>query len=82
MQLLRRKTRTFSLDEEVLDSVETTKGQQSASERVNSLLKFALRLERKAALNAEAMAFYSDPEEQEEREAFRNASISSVTRDE
>jgi hypothetical protein len=41
-----RKTRTFSLDPDILSEVERTKGQASASERVNHLLKYALELER------------------------------------
>jgi hypothetical protein len=54
-----RKTRSFSLDQDVLTEVERTKGQASASERVNHLLKYALEMERKASLYQEAAYFFS-----------------------
>lgn len=52
-----RESRSFSVDPEVLDQIERTKGQASASERVNQLLKYALKMERKASLSQEAAHF-------------------------
>lgn len=52
-----RKTRSFSLDPKLLSEVERTRGDISASERVNQLLSYALEMERKAALYAEAADF-------------------------
>jgi hypothetical protein len=69
-----RKTRSFSLDPDVLSEVERTKGQVSASERVNRLLKLALEVERKTDLYQEAAEFFRGAaDDREERQAFRNA---------
>ncbi len=77
-----RKTRSFSLDPEVLDQVERTKGQASASERVNHLLKYALEMERKASLYQEAAQFFSmAPDDREERGAFQKANLRSWSRE-
>ena len=77
-----RKTRSFSLDPEVLDQVERTKGQASASERVNHLLKYALDMERKANLHQEAAQFFSTaPDDRAERRAFHKANLRSWSRE-
>jgi hypothetical protein len=77
-----RKTRSFSLDPEVLDQVERTKGQASASERVNHLLKYALEMEQKANLYQEAAQFFSTaPDDHEERRAFQKASLQTWSRE-
>ncbi|HUI84615.1 MAG TPA: hypothetical protein VL240_10345 [Candidatus Binatia bacterium] len=76
-----RKTRSFSLDPEVVAEIERTKGRASASERVNRLLKFALEMERKASLYQEAADFFSSaPGAREERRAFQRASARIWTR--
>ena len=76
-----RKTRSFSLDQEVLSEVERTKGEVSASERVNQLLKYALETERKAGLYQEAASFFSSaPDERPERRAFQKAAVKSWSR--
>ncbi|MGA3316655.1 MAG: hypothetical protein ABSC64_09485 [Candidatus Korobacteraceae bacterium] len=76
-----RKTRSFSLDQNVLSEVERTKGSNSASERVNQLLKYALETERKASLYQEAAQFFSSaPEDRQERRAFQKASLRSWSR--
>jgi hypothetical protein len=63
-------------------TVQRTKGAQSESQRVNSLLRFALNLERKAALEREAASFFAgasgDPRE---RRAFKRAGIAAWSRD-
>ena len=77
-----RKTRSFSLDPDVLTEVERTKGQASASERVNYLLKYALEMERKASLYQEAADFFSSaPDDREERRAFQKANLRTWARE-
>jgi hypothetical protein len=77
-----RKTRSFSLDPDVLREVDRTKGHVSASERVNSLLKYALEVERKAALEQEAAEFFENaPDDRQERRAFQKANLGSWTRE-
>jgi len=78
-----RIQKTFTVEESVLAVVERTKGDRSASERVNELLKLALELERQNELEREAALFYSatgQKDRQEER-AFQKASLRSLTRD-
>ncbi len=76
-----RKTRSFSLDQNVLSEVERTKGNNSASERVNQLLKYALETERKAGLYQEAAQFFSSAgEDRQERRAFQKAGLKSWSR--
>ena len=77
-----RKTRSFSLDPDVLMEVERTKGQASASERVNHLLKYALEMERKASLYQEAADFFSSSsDDREERRAFQKANLRTWARE-
>ena len=81
MRSVVRKTRSFSLDQEVLSEVERTKGDVSASERVNQLLKCALETERKASLYQEAAQFFSStPDDRPERRAFQKAGLKSWSR--
>jgi hypothetical protein len=78
-----RIQKTFTLEESVLAVVERTKGDRSASERVNALLKRALELERRDELEREAALFYAgagQKDRQEER-AFQKASLRSLKRD-
>ena len=82
MSTASKATQTFSLDKEVLAEVKRTKGNGSASERANQLLKFALELEKKAALHEEAAGFFqAGPGERDERRAYRAASVRSGSRD-
>ena len=77
-----RKTRSFSLDEDVLDEVNRTKGRTSASERVNSLLKYALDMERKASLEEETAHFFrQSSHDREERRAFQKANLKAWIRE-
>ena len=77
-----RKTRSFSLDPKLLSEVERTRGDISASERVNQLLSYALEMERKAALYAEAADFFAGAaDDREERGDFREASLRSWERE-
>lgn len=77
-----RKTRSFSLDPELLSEIERTKGHDSASQRVNTLLKYALEMERKATLRQEAAQFFADTQDvRQERRAFQKAGIKSWNRE-
>jgi len=77
-----RKTRSFSLDPDVVSEVERTKGQVSASERVNRLLKSALEMERKKNLYEEAAEFFRGAAgDREEPRAFRKASLKVLSRE-
>ncbi len=77
-----RKTRSFSLDPDILTAVERTKGRSSASERVNGLLRYALELERKASLSREAAEFFCTPlDDREERQAFQSAGLKTWARE-
>jgi hypothetical protein len=70
------------LDREVLAEIRRTQGALSQSERVNRLLRMALDLERRAALEREAASFYrSAPGDRTERGAFESATIESLARD-
>jgi len=79
---LTRTTRSFSLDPDVISEVERTRGQVSASERVNQLLKYALETERKASLSEEAAQFFrAVPRDRKERRAFQTASLKTWARE-
>ena len=82
MRAAARITRSFSVDHEILAEVKRTQGPLSQSERVNRLLRLALDLERRAALERETAGFYgSAPANRAERRAFESATIESLARD-
>jgi hypothetical protein len=82
MQIAKKATKTFSLDREVLADIRRTKGSSSESERVNSLLRVAMDLERREALDREAAAFFgTESTDREERRAFESASAASWKRE-
>ncbi len=77
-----RKTKSFSLDPELVSQVERTKGRGSASERVNSLLRYALEMEQKAALRDEAANFFAGhKEDRKASRAFQAAGIKTWSRE-
>ena len=77
-----KTTKTFSLDKSVLAEVKRTRGSRSESERVNSLLKSALDLEKRVALYQEASSFFSRlHDDRDERRAYESAGLSSWIRD-
>ena len=76
-----RKTQSFSLDSVIVAEIQRTKGQSSASERVNQLLGYALEMERKASLSQEAAEFFADAsDDRQQRRAFQKASLKSWAR--
>ncbi len=82
MRTATKSNKTFSLDKEILVEVKRTKGAGSESERVNSLLRSALDIERKAALREEAAVFFGGaPDDRKERRSYEAAIIRSWARD-
>ena len=82
MRAANKANKTSSLDKEVLVAVRRTKGTGSESERVNKLLKLALDMERRAALQEEAAAFFNGArDDRRERRAYQAATIRSWARD-
>ena len=78
-----RIAKSFTIERELDDYVNDTKGQNSASERVNDLLRRAMLQERYDQLEAEAAAFFSSAGEHERREtrAFQAAAVRTLARD-
>ena len=83
MRAVTKATKTFSLDREVLAHVKRTKGTASESERVNQLLRFALDLEKKAALEQESADFFrsAPAKDRKERRAFQKATLAALARE-
>ncbi len=79
-----RMAKSFTIDPEISNFVDTTKGEKSASERVNELLRRAMLEEQYERLEVEAAAFFANVSkaEREETRAFRKASIRAITRNE
>jgi len=75
--------KTLSLDASTVDYVDATKGEESASERVNELLQCAIMMERYAKLDQEAEQFFRNVSQEErlEAEAFESASIEAMIKD-
>ncbi len=73
--------KTVSLDTEVLEEIEKTRGRNSTSQRINELLKAGLAAERERQLHREAAEFFSTEGDRTERHAFQAASIRSISRD-
>lgn len=76
-----RQARSFTISDEILSEIASTKGTESTSERVNELLKRALELERRERLEQEAAEFFAtDGKDAQERAAYQQASKESLTR--
>ena len=80
MRTVIKATGTFPLDRDILPDVKRTKGAVSESERVNRLLRSALDLEKKAALEQGASSLAA-PTERKERRAFQKATVRALARD-
>jgi hypothetical protein len=78
-----RIAKSFTLDAEVSDYVDGTKGDRSASDRVNELLRLAIRAEQYERLDAEAASFFGKSTESERKEtfAFQDAALKTFQRD-
>jgi hypothetical protein len=85
MGALTKATKTFSLDQSILADVKRTKGDASESERVNQLLRVALNLEKRAALDQKAADFFARANrprtaERKDRRAFQKAALATLAR--
>ncbi|MGH9470772.1 MAG: hypothetical protein ACRD1N_10595 [Terriglobia bacterium] len=78
-----RTARSFTIAPEVDEYISSTKGDRSASERVNEMLRRAMQQERYEKLELEARAFFSTVGDVERKEAraFQDAAIRAITRD-
>jgi hypothetical protein len=77
-----RLPKTFTIEPEINDYVTDTKGDRSASKRVNELLKRAIRDEQYEWLEAEAAAFFAVARDQRTgTQAFQKAALRTFQRD-
>lgn len=78
-----RTAKSFTIEEEVSEYVDSTKGERSASERVNELLRRAILQEQEERLAREAASFFSDARNagRKEARAFQKTSRKSLARD-
>ena len=77
-----RLAKSFMVDAEITEYVDTTKGDRSASERVNELLKRAILAEQNDRLEAEAAAFFADTAtDHKEAGPFQDAALRTFGRD-
>lgn len=71
-----RMAKSFTIESAVNDYVDTTKGNRSASERVNELLRRAIAQEQYERLEAEAAEFFSASKtDRAETKAFQKESL-------
>jgi hypothetical protein len=71
---------SFQQLETLLDEVERTRGDVSASEWVNELLKRALDAERQEKLDREAGLLYGTADDRLEARSFQKASLRTIVR--
>jgi hypothetical protein len=77
-----RLAKSFMVEAEINEYVDTTKGNRSASERVNELLRRAMLEEQYERLEAEAAAFFArDAGDRSEAKAFQGAALRTFDRD-
>jgi predicted CopG family antitoxin len=77
-----RQAKTFTISNDILTEIASTKGTVSTSERVNELLRRALELERRERLEMEAAEFFSidGADSVRERVAYQKASKETLSR--
>ena len=77
-----RISKSFTIDPEISNYVDETKGEQSASDRVNELLRLAMVQEQYRRLEAEAAEFFADVQtDRSETKDFQKASLRTLGRD-
>ncbi|MGA7685160.1 MAG: hypothetical protein WCC32_01560 [Terriglobales bacterium] len=78
-----RIAKSFTIDPEISDYVADTRGERSASERVNDLLRRAIQQEKYHRLEEEAKAFFSlaGAKGRQETRAFQKAALRTFERD-
>ena len=81
--LTMRTSKSFTIEREIDKYVANTRGERSASDRVNELLKRAILQERLEKLEEEAAAFFSDARNatRKDARAFQKASMRTLARD-
>ncbi len=77
-----RSSKSFTVDRSILDYLQRTRSGRSRSERVNELLRRAIREEQYEALEREAAEFFAavGKTQRAESRAFARASRRSITR--
>jgi hypothetical protein len=77
-----RQARGFTISDDILAEIASTKGGGSINERVNELLKRALELERLGGLEQEIGDFFAkgDVDSARERRAYHRASKDALSR--
>jgi len=77
-----RLAKSFTIEEDISEYVEETKGMRSASERVNELLRRAMTQEQSEKLEAEAAAFFADAKnDRAETRAMQKEALRTFSRD-
>jgi hypothetical protein len=77
-----RLAKSFTIEADINEYVDETKGDRSASDRVNELLRRAVIQEQYARLEAEAAEFFSGKKaNRAEARAFQKASLRTFGRD-
>jgi hypothetical protein len=77
-----RMAKSFTIEPEINDYIASTKGNQSASERVNELLKRAMLEEQYERLAGEAAAFFAEADKgRSGAKAFQKAALRTFDRD-
>ena len=77
-----RMAKSFTIEPEVNTYVDKTKGDRSASDRVNELLRRAMLQEQYERLEAEAAEFFADTTYgRTGTKAFQNAALATFGRD-
>lgn len=78
-----RTPKSFTIDGDIEEYVSTTRGERSASDRVNELLRRGILQERLESLEREAAAFFAESRNAERAgaRAFQKASARTLTRD-
>jgi diphthamide biosynthesis methyltransferase len=78
-----RKATSFTISSDILSEIASSKGDRSTSDRVNTLLRKALELERRERLEEEAAEFFKNAADHVDSEtvAFLRASKKALSRD-
>jgi len=77
-----RISRSFTIEPDISSYVDETKGERSASDRVNELLRLAMLQEQYDRLAAEAAEFFADAQtNRAAAKAFQKASLRTFGRD-
>lgn len=76
-----RVSKSYTIDPEVESYVSSTRGDSSASERVNELLHRAIASEKYEQLGREAAQFFARETNRAGTKAFQEASLRTLARD-